>query len=100
MVCINRFNTDTQAELDLCRSLAKEQGAFDVAVSEHWGKGGPGAAELSTHVIRACKESRAEGSPYSFKFLYELESSIEDKIRAVALSYGADDIEISEEAKI
>lgn len=97
VVCINRFKTDTQAELDLAKKIAKEFGAFEVAIAEHWAKGGEGAIELATHVREACKTTKENNK---FKFLYELDLSIEEKLRAVARSYGAEDIEISEEAKV
>jgi len=58
VVCINKFNSDTVAELELCKKLAKELGAFDVAISEHWAKGGDGAKDLSLAVRKACQTTK------------------------------------------
>ena len=71
-------------------------GAYDVALAEHWAKGGKGAIELAEAVKRACATTKEVNN---FKYLYNVDSSIEDKLRAVARSYGADDIEILDEAK-
>ncbi len=59
VVCINRFKSDTEAELELAKKLALDMGAFGVAIAEHWARGGEGAKELATEVREACKTSRA-----------------------------------------
>jgi len=95
VVAINVFNTDTQEEIDLMVKLAKEAGAFDAVLCRHWALGGPGAADLAKAVDRACN------APSDFKFLYNLDISIEDKIRTIAQKiYGADDIELLPEALV
>ena len=76
------------------RQLAKSHGAFDAVLCRHWAEGSKGAADLARAVVAACN------APSNFKFLYDLESSIEDKITTIAQKiYGAKDIELSEAAK-
>lgn len=94
VVGLNRFKNDTQNEIDLVLNIAREAGAFNAVLCEHWAKGGQGAKELAEAVQQACEQ------PGNFKFLYDLELSIEDKIRKIAQEiYRADDIELSELAK-
>lgn len=88
VVAINRFPTDTEAELKLVEEKCKELGV-NVALSEVWGKGGNGGIELAKEVVRLCEE------PNNFRQAYELDLGIEDKIRAIAQKvYRADDITI------
>lgn len=54
VVCLNRFHTDTQAELDTVRRICEKAGAR-VAVSDHWARGGEGALELADAVLDACR---------------------------------------------
>ena len=63
------YSTDTQNELELIKKIAKESGAFDAVICNHWAKGGAGAAELAGAVERA---SQAQSN---FKFLYDLNVS-------------------------
>ncbi len=92
VVAINRFPTDTEAELELVREKCMELGV-NVALSEVWGKGSQGGTELAEEVIRlAEKESNLE-------FAYDLEKPIKEKIKAIATKlYGADDVEFSSKA--
>lgn len=60
VVAINRFATDTEAELEAVRQLSLEAGAFDAVVANHWAKGGAGAVDLGRAVIAAC--AAAKGS--------------------------------------
>ena len=88
VVAINRFPTDTEAELKLIEDKCRELGV-NVALSEVWGKGGKGGIALAEEVVRLCDE------PNSFYFAYSLDMSIEEKIRAIAQKvYRADDINI------
>lgn len=88
VVAINRFPTDTEAELQLVEEKCRELGV-NVALSEVWGKGGQGGIALAEEVVRLCEE------PNSFDFAYSLDMSIEEKIRAIAQKvYHADDINI------
>jgi len=94
VVGINRFVTDTDAELDIVKKKAIEAGAFDAVVCSHWAEGGAGAMDLANAVKNAAKEAS------DFKFLYDLSLSLEEKIRTIAQEiYGADDIELSPEAQ-
>ncbi|MBP3672423.1 MAG: formate--tetrahydrofolate ligase [Oscillospiraceae bacterium] len=76
VVAINRFPTDTEAELALIESKCKELGV-NVALSEVWGKGGEGGIELAKEVVRLCEE------PNDFTFSYELDLPIKEKIEAI-----------------
>lgn len=88
VVAINRFPTDTEAELKLVEDKCRELGV-NVALSEVWGKGGKGGIALAEEVVRLCEE------PNNFDFAYSLDMSIEEKIRAIAQKvYHADDINI------
>uniref|UniRef100_A0A7N6BD74 C-1-tetrahydrofolate synthase, cytoplasmic n=1 Tax=Anabas testudineus TaxID=64144 RepID=A0A7N6BD74_ANATE len=94
VVAVNAFKTDTEAELDLICSIAKAAGAFDAVRCSHWAEGGAGAVALGQAV------QRASVAPSNFKFLYDLELPIADKIRIIAQTiYGADDIELLPEAQ-
>uniref|UniRef100_A0A3Q4N0K3 formate--tetrahydrofolate ligase n=1 Tax=Neolamprologus brichardi TaxID=32507 RepID=A0A3Q4N0K3_NEOBR len=92
LIVIN--STDTQAEIDLVCQIAKECGASDALPCNHWAQGGRGCSELA----QAVKE--ATSKPSDFQFLYNTEMPIVEKIRTIAQRvYGADDIELSPEAK-
>lgn len=94
VVAINAFHTDTQAEWDVVREAALRAGAFDAVVTRHWAKGGEGAAKLAEAVVKATDE------PSDFKFLYDVEQSIKDKIETLAREvYGADGVDYSPEAE-
>uniref|UniRef100_A0AAQ4Q8K0 C-1-tetrahydrofolate synthase, cytoplasmic n=1 Tax=Gasterosteus aculeatus aculeatus TaxID=481459 RepID=A0AAQ4Q8K0_GASAC len=94
VVAVNAFKTDTEAELDLVCRVAKAAGAFDAVHCSHWAEGGAGAVALGQAVKRASE------APSQFKFLYDLELPIADKIRIIAQKiYGADDIELLPEAQ-
>ena len=92
VVCINSFHTDTDNEIKLVRRIAEEAGAR-VAVSTHWQHGGEGALEVADAVIDACNE------PNDFKYLYELDTPLRQRIELIAKEvYGADGVEYSPEA--
>lgn len=87
VVAINRFPTDTDAEVALLKKLAVQAGAEQAILAEHWAKGGAGAAELAEAVVAACEK------PSNFQFLYPLEWSIKQKIEKIAKDiYGADGV--------
>ena len=93
VVAINRFPTDTEAELALVREKCKELGV-NVALSEVWGKGGAGGIELAEEVLRL-----VEGEN-DFHFVYEDDLSLKDKIEAVASKiYRADGVTFTTAAK-
>ena len=92
VVCLNAFYTDTENEIKLVRRLLEAEGAR-VALSKHWQYGGEGALEFADAVIDACNE------PNDFKFLYELETPLRQRIELIAKEvYGADGVEFSPEA--
>lgn len=84
VVAINAFPTDTVAEEEVITAKAMEAGAYKVAKSDHWARGGQGAEELA-HAVQ-----EAADQPSEFKFLYPLELSIKEKIETIATKiYGA-----------
>ena len=94
VVAVNKFETDTLAELELIQKLAKKHGAFDAILCRHWAEGGKGAKELAAAVERAC---HAEAN---FKFLYDVNETIEKKIETIAKEiYGAGSVEFLPEAQ-
>lgn len=97
VVAINRFVTDTDAELAAIREEALSAGAFDAVPTNHWEEGGKGAIDLAESVIKATDSA----DPANFKLLYPTEStSAEDKLNIIAREmYGADGVELSEVAR-
>ncbi len=94
VVCINAFYTDTDDEIKVVRRLAEAAGAR-VALSRHWEHGGDGALEFADAVVDACEE------PNDFKFLYELDTPLSQRIELIAKEvYGADGVSYSPEAQI
>jgi methylenetetrahydrofolate dehydrogenase (NADP+)/methenyltetrahydrofolate cyclohydrolase/formyltetrahydrofolate synthetase len=95
VVAVNRFFTDSNAELELVRKMSVEEGgAFDAVVSNHWEEGGKGALDLAKAVVRAAEQ------PVNFKFLYPLDWPIKKKIETIAKEiYGADGVDFSPEAE-
>ncbi|EUC62332.1 C-1-tetrahydrofolate synthase [Rhizoctonia solani AG-3 Rhs1AP] len=92
VVAVNQFATDTAAELELVKNEALTFGADAAVVSNHWAKGGAGARDLAEALIQVCES----GEP-DFKFTYDLNLPIAEKINAIATKvYGADGIELSE----
>ena len=92
VVAINKFPTDTDAELNLIKDKCKELGV-NVALSEVWGKGSEGGVELANEVIRLTEQES------NMEFAYDLELPIKEKIKAIATKlYGADDVDFSKKA--
>ena len=93
VVAVNRFPTDTEAELKLVEEKCKELGV-NVALSEVWGKGGEGGMALAEEVVRLCEE------PNNFSFTYELDQPIEKKLEQICKRiYHADGVELDGNAK-
>jgi formate--tetrahydrofolate ligase len=87
VVAVNRRPGDTDEEVELVRTLAREHGAFAAEANEGFEKGGEGAAALARAVADACEQ------PSEFRFMYEEDEPIADKIRAIATRvYGARDV--------
>ncbi|KAG6529397.1 formate--tetrahydrofolate ligase-like [Zingiber officinale] len=93
VVAINKFATDTDAEMNAVKTAALAARAFDAVVCTHHAHGGKGAVDLGIAVQRAC-----ENQTKTLKFLYPLDISIKEKIEAIAKSYGASGVEYSEQA--
>ncbi len=93
VVAINRFPTDTVAELELIERKCKELGV-NVALSEVWGKGGEGGIALANEVVRLCEQEN------DFTFSYELDLTIKEKIEAIATKiYHADGVTFTANAE-
>lgn len=89
VVAINRFPTDTEAELNMVYDSCKKLGV-NVALSEVWAKGGEGGLELAKEVVRLAE---ANEQP-EINFTYDIKMSIQEKINAVATKiYHADGVE-------
>ena len=95
VVAINRFPTDTEAELDFIRKRCKELGA-EVALCEVFTKGGDGGVELAKIVLGLVDSKKSK-----FKVLYELDMSIEAKVEKIAKEiYGADGVNFDKAAQL
>ena len=93
VVAVNRFPTDTDAEVNLIIEKCKELGV-NVVLSNVWAEGGKGGVELAEEVVRLCEQ------PNDFTFSYELDGSIEDKIEAIVKKvYGGSGISVLPAAK-
>ena len=93
VVAINEFATDTKAEVEALENWCKENG-HPMSLSQVWAKGGEGALDLAQKVVELCDQEN------DFHYLYDVESSIEDKIETIAKKvYGADGVDFTEEAK-
>ena len=93
VVAINRFPTDTEAELTLLAEKCAELGA-DFALAEVWAKGGEGGRELARKVVSAC------GKPSEFRFMYDGNMTPKEKMNAIATKiYGADGVDFTPQAE-
>ena len=94
IVTINKFNTDTEAEIELLSSNLQKQGVEMSLVESHQ-KGSDGAVDLAEKIVKLCNE------PENFKYIYEDTDSIKEKIEKVAKNiYGAQKVEYSKEALV
>ena len=94
VVAVNRFPTDTDAEIDFIIKKCRELGVNTV-LSTVWADGGKGGEELAREVVRLCEEEKGD-----FTFSYDTESSIEEKIEAIVKKvYGGDGISVLPAAK-
>ena len=94
VVAVNRFNSDTDKEIDLVKKKALEFGAGDCQLSEVWLEGSRGGVDLAKSVIKAAS------LPKNFKFLYPLDIPIKEKIKIIATRiYGASEVEYSDLAE-
>ncbi|WP_455138414.1 formate--tetrahydrofolate ligase [Thermophilibacter sp.] len=89
VVAINAFPTDTAAELELVERKCNELGV-NVALSEVWAKGGEGGRALADEVVRLCEQ------PSDFRYAYELDGGIAEKLDAIATRvYHADGVDFT-----
>jgi len=87
LVTVNKFSSDTPAEMAALERLCKAEGV-DCVIADNWGSGGEGAADLARAVVRTI-----DTQPSSFKPLYTDELPLVEKVRTVAKElYGANDI--------
>ncbi len=95
VVAVNRFPTDTDAELELVRKIALgHPSVADAVVADHFSLGGAGAVALAEAVVKASEK------PADFKFLYPLDIPLKQKIETIAREvYGADGVDYSELAE-
>jgi formate--tetrahydrofolate ligase len=92
VVAVNRFDSDTQAELELLRRAVNDLGV-EVVLASHWADGGKGAVELAHAVVALCDE------PSQMQYVYEDDASLWRKVTAIATRvYGA--TEVTADAKI
>lgn len=97
VVCINQFETDTEAEIKLIQEQALKFGADFAVPSNHWAEGGAGAVKLAEAVVEAVKASDPNGKQ---EFLYDTNDTVENKLFTIASKmYGAAAIELSPLAK-
>lgn len=93
VVAINKYTQDTNAEVEFLQSKLQEKG-IELSLVESWEKGGDGATDLAKQIVSLVEKQE------DFKFAYELQERIENKIKAIAQKiYGAQDVEYTEEAK-
>ncbi|MBO5010257.1 MAG: formate--tetrahydrofolate ligase [Clostridia bacterium] len=94
VVAVNRFPTDTDAEIQFIINKCRELGV-NVILSTVWAEGGKGGEELAKEVVRLCEEEKGD-----FTFSYELDTTIEEKIEAVTKKiYGGDGVTFLPAAK-
>lgn len=92
IVAINKFTTDTDKEIEILKE--ELNGVVEVSLLENWAKGGEGAIDLAQKLTKIC-ETKNE-----FKYIYDINDTVEAKIKAVAQKiYGATDVEYSDIAK-
>ena len=93
IVAINKFNSDTEREIDVLEEELK--GIVEYSLLENWAKGGLGTEDLCKKIIEVCK------MPKNFKFTYDVSLSVKEKIEAVAKNiYGAEGVEYSDSAEV
>ena len=94
VVAINKFETDTEAEIAVVREEALAAGATDAIPANHWAEGGKGAVDLAKGVIAASAKEK------DFKLLYHLDGSVQERIERIGkIMYGAEKVEFSDLAQ-
>ena len=94
VVAINKFNQDTENEIETLRKILEKENV-ELSLVESWSKGGEGAIDLAEKVANLCEEKENE-----FKYIYNLEDTIKEKVEKISKNiYGADGVEYSKEAE-
>lgn len=94
VVAINTFVTDTENEIEMIKKFCAENGAFAAVKCSHWANGGAGAVDLADAVREACNQQS------NFRFLYDLDLPLEEKITTIATKvYGAGSVELDPKVK-
>jgi formate--tetrahydrofolate ligase len=94
VVAINKFPTDSDAEVEHLDKRVKEMGS-KVVLSDVWAKGGEGGVELAREIVRMCADEKPD-----FKFLYDVKQPVKEKIETIATKiYGADGVDYAPEAE-
>jgi formate--tetrahydrofolate ligase len=94
VVCINRFSQDTDAEIELVKTLCAKLGV-EALLADHWAQGGEGALDVARAVVKLADQGKAP-----LKFLYEDEMPLIDKIRTIATQiYRAKDIAVEKSVR-
>ena len=93
VIALNAFIHDTDAETEAVKAWAKENNVR-IALTEVWEKGGKGGVELANQVLEVIEQ------PNDFKFLYDLDQSLEEKIETIVKDiYGGSSVTFSKKAK-
>lgn len=93
VVAINKYNSDTDREVETLTQILNEHGV-ELSLCENWGKGSEGITDLASKVVELCEK------PNNFKFTYELEDSVKEKIEKVCKNiYGAEGVEYTQKAE-
>ena len=93
VIAVNKFVADTDAEVEKLIEMCKEEN-IDVALCDVWGKGGQGGIELAEKVVAACEKDS------NFKFIYDSNESIKEKLDKIAKEiYGADGVKYTAKAE-
>ncbi|KAI4171905.1 MAG: hypothetical protein LQ343_003982 [Gyalolechia ehrenbergii] len=94
VVAINKFETDTEAEIAVVQEEALAAGAVDAIPANHWAEGGKGAVDLAKGVVAASEKEK------NFKLLYDLDDTVQERIEKIGkIMYGAEKVEFSELAQ-
>ena len=93
IVALNKYNTDTEKEIQYLENELKEKN-IPISIVEGWAKGGEGAIDIANKLVEATQKEE------NFRYIYNLEDSIKEKIEKIATNiYGAEKVEYSPEAE-
>ena len=93
IVALNKYNTDTEKEIQYLENELKEKN-IPISIVEGWAKGGEGAIDIANKLVEATQKEE------NFRYIYNLEDSIKEKIEKIAINiYGAEKVEYSPEAE-